>query len=92
MRRGDWQTSIDSFLRSLADDQQERAICVILSGTGAHGALGLKAIKAAGGMAMVQDPGTAEYPRMPQSAIGTGLADHVLAPAEMVMYLFGGIT
>src|SRR5262249_18569561 len=63
------QTSIDLFLRSLADDQQERSICIILSGTGSHGALGLKAIKAAGGMAMVQDPATAEYERMPQSAI-----------------------
>jgi two-component system CheB/CheR fusion protein len=79
VRRGDWQTSIDSFLRSLASDQQERAICVILSGTGAHGALGLKAIKAAGGMAMVQDTRTAD---MPQSAISTGLADHVLALNE----------
>jgi two-component system CheB/CheR fusion protein len=75
------QTTIDHFLRSLADDQQERAICIILSGTGAHGTLGLKAVKAAGGMAMVQDPATAEYERMPQSAIATGLADYVL-PAE----------
>src|SRR5262249_33228572 len=77
------QTSIDMFLRSLADDQQERAICVILSGTGTHGSLGLKAVKAAGGMAMVQDPATAEYDRMPQSAIATGLADYVLPVGEM---------
>jgi two-component system CheB/CheR fusion protein len=77
------QTSIDLFLRSLADDQQERSICIILSGTGSHGALGLKAVKAAGGMAMVQDPATAEYERMPQSAIATGLADYVL-PAEQM--------
>ena len=61
------QTSIDSFLRSLADDQQEKAIGIILSGTGSHGSLGLKAIKAAGGMVMVQDPNTAEFDRMPQS-------------------------
>jgi two-component system CheB/CheR fusion protein len=77
------QTSIDLFLRSLAEDQQERSICIILSGTGSHGALGLKAVKAAGGMAMVQDPTTAEYERMPQSAIATGLADYVL-PAELM--------
>jgi two-component system CheB/CheR fusion protein len=77
------QTSIDLFLRSLADDQQERSICIILSGTGSHGALGLKAVKAAGGMAMVQDPATAEYERMPQSAIATGLADYVLSPEQM---------
>jgi PAS domain S-box-containing protein len=77
------QTSIDLFLRSLADDQQERSICIILSGTGSHGTLGLKAVKAAGGMAMVQDPATAEYERMPQSAIATGLADYVLPPEQM---------
>jgi two-component system CheB/CheR fusion protein len=56
---------------------------VILSGTGPHGTLGLKAVKASGGMAMVQDPLTAEYPRMPQSAISTGLADYVLPPEQM---------
>lgn len=76
-------TSIDVFLRSLAEDQQELAICIILSGTGTHGSLGLRAIKAAGGMAMVQEPDSAEYPRMPQSAIGTGLADYVLPPEKM---------
>ncbi|HLW64666.1 MAG TPA: PAS domain S-box protein [Gemmataceae bacterium] len=77
------QTSIDLFLRSLAKDQQERSICIIFSGTGSHGALGLRAVKAAGGMAMVQDPATAEYDRMPQSAIATGLADYVLPPEQM---------
>jgi two-component system CheB/CheR fusion protein len=77
------QTTIDRFLRTLADDQQERAICIILSGTGAHGTLGLKDVKAAGGMAMVQDPVTAEYDRMPQSAIATGLADYVLPVEQM---------
>ncbi|HTU23562.1 MAG TPA: PAS domain S-box protein [Gemmataceae bacterium] len=77
------QTSIDLFLRSLADDRQERSICIILSGTGSHGTLGLKAVKAAGGMAMVQDPATAEYPRMPQSAIATGLTDYVLPVERM---------
>ena len=83
MERRTSQTSIDLFLRSLADDQQERAICIILSGTGSHGTLGLKAVKAAGGMAMVQDPATAEYQRMPQSAIATGLADYVLPVEQM---------
>jgi two-component system CheB/CheR fusion protein len=77
------QTSIDLFLRSLADDQQERSVCIILSGTGSHGSLGLKAVKAAGGMAMVQDPATAEYESMPQSAIATDLADYVLPVEQM---------
>ena len=61
----------------------EKAICIILSGTGSHGTLGLKAVKAAGGMAMVQDPKTADYPRMPESAIATGLADYVLPVEQM---------
>jgi two-component system CheB/CheR fusion protein len=76
-------TAIDLFLRSLAEDKQEKAICIILSGTGSHGTLGLKAIKAAGGMAIVQEPKTAEYPAMPESAIATGLADFVLPVEKM---------
>jgi two-component system CheB/CheR fusion protein len=83
VERGGPQTSIDLFLRSLANDKQEKAICIILSGTGSHGSLGLKAVKASDGMAMVQDPNTAEYPRMPQSAIATGLADYVLPVGQM---------
>jgi len=83
VEHGSWQTSIDLFLRSLADDQLEKAICIILSGTGSHGTVGLTAVKAAGGMAMVQDPKTADYPRMPESAIATGLADYVLPVEQM---------
>jgi two-component system CheB/CheR fusion protein len=56
--RGGPQTSIDLFLRSLANDKREKAVCIILSGTGSHGSLGLKAVKASDGMAMVQDPNT----------------------------------
>ena len=80
---GAGQTAIDPFLRSLAADQQERAVCIVLSGTGTHGSLGLKAVKAEGGMAMVQEPSSAEYDRMPLSAIDTGLADYVLPPGQM---------
>jgi two-component system CheB/CheR fusion protein len=83
VERGDPFTSIDLFLRSLASDKQEKAICIILSGTGSHGSLGLKAVKASDGMAMIQDPNTAEHSRMPESAIATGLADYVL-PAEQM--------
>ncbi len=61
VERGGLQTSIDLFLRSLAQDKQEKAVCIVLSGTGSHGSLGLKAVKAADGMAMVQDPKTAHY-------------------------------
>jgi two-component system CheB/CheR fusion protein len=74
---------IDYFFRSLAQDQHERAICVVLSGTGSDGTLGLKAIKEEGGMAMVQDPEAAGYDGMPRSAIATGLVDYVLPPEEM---------
>lgn len=85
------QTSIDLFLRSLAEDRKEQAICIILSGTGAHGALGLKAVKESGGMAMVQDPATADYAAMPESAVATDLADFVLPveqmPQALVSYL-----
>ena len=74
---------IDSFFRSLAADQQRHAVCIILSGTGTDGTLGLKAIKGEVGMVMVQDPASAKYDGMPRSAMGTGLADYVLPPAEM---------
>jgi two-component system CheB/CheR fusion protein len=74
---------IDYFFRSLAEDQQERAICIVLSGTGTDGTLGLKAIKGESGMAMVQQSQSAKYAGMPSSAEGTGLADYVLPPAAM---------
>src|SRR5262245_22271735 len=71
---------VDHFFRSLAQDQKERAICVILSGNGTDGTLGLKAIKAECGMAMVQELSSAKYDGMPRSAIETGLVDYVLPP------------
>jgi len=73
--------AVDFFLRSLAEDRQENAIGIILSGTGTDGTLGLKEIKANGGMTMVQDPETAQHDGMPRSAIASGSADYVL-PAE----------
>jgi len=75
--------AVDFFLRSLAEDQHENAIGVILSGTGTDGTLGLKEIKAAGGMTMVQDPQTVQHDGMPRSAIFSGSADYVL-PAEQM--------
>ena len=74
---------IDFFFRSLAQDQHERAICIVLSGTGSDGTLGLRAIKEEGGMVMVQNPASAEYDGMPRSAIATGLVDYDPPPAEM---------
>ena len=74
---------IDSFFRSLAMDQHERAIGIVLSGTGSDGTQGIRAIKGEGGMVMVQDPDSTEYDGMPRSAIATGLVDYELLPAEM---------
>lgn len=74
---------IDHFFRSLADDLSERAICIILSGTGTDGTLGLKAVKEAGGMAIVQEPRQAKFDGMPLSAVSTGLVDHVLPVERM---------
>ena len=72
---------IDIFLRSLADDLQERSIGVILSGMGSDGTMGLRAIKEKGGVALVQEPASAKFDSMPRSAIDAGLAD-LVAPAE----------
>lgn len=74
---------IDFFFRSLAQDQHERAIGIVLSGTGSDGSLGVRAIKGEGGMVMAQNPESTEYDGMPRSAVATGLVDYVLPPAEM---------
>ena len=74
---------INIFLCSLAKDQTKNAIGVILSGTANDGTLGLCAIHAAGGITMVQEPSTAKYDSMPQSAITAGYATHVLSVDKM---------
>jgi two-component system CheB/CheR fusion protein len=82
---------IDFFLRSLAQDQQEHSIGVILSGMGSDGTLGLRAIKEKAGVVLVQDPATAKFDGMPRSAIDSGLADIVAPvdelPARILAYL-----
>jgi len=70
---------IDTFFESLAQDQRERAIGVVLSGTASDGTLGLEAIKAGGGITFAQDD-SAKYDSMPHSAIGAGCVDLVLPP------------
>jgi len=72
---------IDFFFRSLADDQHERAVGIILSGMGSDGTLGLRAIKENAGLSLVQEPKSAKFDSMPRSAINAGLAD-IIAPAE----------
>lgn len=72
---------IDFFFRALAQDHNQRAIGVILSGMGSDGTLGLRAIKENAGLALVQAPASAKFDSMPRSAIDAGLAD-IVAPAE----------
>ena len=78
---------VDELFRSLADDQQERAICVVLSGTGHNGTEGLKEVRAVGGCAIAQNPQTAKFDGMPRSAISAGVIDRVLAPDLMPAFL-----
>jgi two-component system CheB/CheR fusion protein len=73
---------IDSFFRSLAEDQGQHAVGIILSGTGSDGSLGIQAIKAEGGIVLAQD-GSAKYDGMPKSAVATGSVDYVLPPEKM---------
>ncbi|WP_160064284.1 chemotaxis protein CheB [Psychromonas sp. L1A2] len=75
--------SIDVFLRSLAEDQQHKGIGIVLSGTGTDGTRGIRAMKEAGGLVVIQKPDSAKFDGMPTSAYQTGLADMVLRPSEM---------
>ncbi|WP_414708295.1 chemotaxis protein CheB [Pseudomonas sp. UBA6310] len=81
-RRGQ-HTSIDLFFRTLADVHKERAFCIVLSGNGSDGTVGLARIKEQGGVTMAQTPEDAEYEGMPRSAIETGLVDMVLPVTDM---------
>ncbi len=74
---------IDQFFISLARDLQHRAVAVVLSGTGSDGTAGIRMVKDAGGMVMVQSEESAQFDGMPRSAIATGLADFVLPPEKM---------
>ena len=74
---------IDTFFRSLAEECGSGCACAVLSGSGSDGALGLKEVKGAGGVALVQDPEEALHDGMPQSALSTGMADLVLPVAEI---------
>ncbi|MDP4285667.1 MAG: PAS domain S-box protein [Bacteroidota bacterium] len=75
--------SIDSLFSSLSMDQKEKSIGIILSGTGSDGSIGIKAIKNAGGITIVQDPKSAKYNSMPLAAIESGMIDLVLTPEKI---------
>lgn len=78
---------IDVFLKSLAEDQGEKAVAVILSGTGSDGMRGVRVVKEHGGMVMVQDEASARFDGMPKAAASTGLVDFVLPPDGMAQQL-----
>jgi signal transduction histidine kinase len=78
---------IDHFFASLGKDQRQRAIGIVLSGSGSDGSLGLKWIEANGGIVLAQSPDSAQFDSMPRSAIGTGLVHKVLAVADMPVAL-----
>ncbi len=80
-------TPIDHFLRSLAEYAGSRAIAVILSGTASDGAVGVREVKAVGGITIAQDPETARYDGMPRAAIATGTVDLVLTPRHIAQEL-----
>jgi two-component system CheB/CheR fusion protein len=81
---------VDIFFRTLADARGSHAACVVLSGTGANGSMGLKRVKELGGICFVQDPDEAEYSDMPRNSIATALVDHVLPvaaiPGKIIAY------
>ncbi len=86
-KRRDGRMPIDEFFRSLAEGLGERAACVILSGTGSDGTLGLRAIKEHGGLSLAQAEASAKYDGMLRSAIATGLVDYVLPAQQMAAKL-----
>jgi len=81
--------SVDVLFESVADAYRERAIGIVLTGTMQDGARGLAAIKLRGGVAIVQDPRTAERPQMPEAAIAAAEADAILPLGDIAPFLYG---
>jgi two-component system, chemotaxis family, CheB/CheR fusion protein len=77
------RSPVDLFFRSLADAQGSHSVCVVLSGTGSNGSIGLKRVKEYGGLVIAQDPDEAGYAEMPRNAMATGMVDFVLPVAEI---------
>ncbi|MHC5541472.1 chemotaxis protein CheB, partial [Singulisphaera rosea] len=74
---------VDDFFKSLAEEQRERAICVIMSGMGSNGTAGAQTVKAVGGLCIAQEPESAQFPSMPQHLIDAGCADYILRPVDI---------
>lgn len=86
-KRSGQHLAVNFFMRSLAEERKSKAIGIVLSGTGSDGTQGLEYIKAEGGITFAQDPVTAKYDGMPQSAIASGCVDFVLAPEDIAKEL-----
>jgi two-component system, chemotaxis family, protein-glutamate methylesterase/glutaminase len=82
-----FRPSADWLFASVAASFADRAFGVVLSGLQNDGALGVKALRAAGGTVVAQDPGSCERPQMPRAAIATGAVDFILAPDQMPIVL-----
>ena len=78
---------VDHFLESLAEEEGNRSIGVILSGNGSDGTRGLRAVKAVGGITFAQDEKSAKFPSMPANAIHAGCVDFVLSPSRIAQEL-----
>jgi len=78
---------VDEFFYSLAEEQRERAICIVMSGMDSNGSNGAQAVKAVGGLCIAQEPTSAKFPSMPKHLIERDLADFILKPGEMAAVL-----
>jgi len=74
---------VDDFFRSLAEEQQQRAVAVVFSGMGSNGTAGAQAVKSVGGLVIAQDPETTKFPSMPRNLIDANLPDYILRPSEV---------
>lgn len=83
LRVEDRRAPVDTFFRTLGAARGSRAVCVVLSGTGADGSMGLKRVKEHGGICLVQRPDEAQFADMPNNAIASGLVDAVVSTTEM---------
>jgi two-component system CheB/CheR fusion protein len=86
-RAGGVHHAADILFASVAQDRADLAIGVVLSGGDGDGALGMQAIKQAGGITFAQEPGSARFPSMPQASIETGCVDFVQRPSEIAREL-----
>jgi two-component system, chemotaxis family, CheB/CheR fusion protein len=80
---------IDTFFRSLAHDAGDRAVAIVLSGSGSDGSRGVVDVQRAGGLVMVESPNTAAFDGMPQATIATGATEHIYAPRDLARVLCG---